>query len=275
MSTALRPRPKSAGSAPSRHSPVPGWTPNRVRAELKVFLAGREEWPTFREFQRNGRRSLREAVTHLGGARHWAEELGVRFVEHKPGYAPIWTEARIRSELRSFLGDRHTWPRRKDFEAAGRKTLRDAVLRTGGPERWAAEFGLPRPDERSGSRRIWTEERIERELRSFVGQSQRWPSTREFVDAGETRLQAAVYAWGGVAHWCERLSIQAPESTRAQREPLWTDRRIAAELEEFCAGRSRWPLFREFEQAGRGDLYRAASRHGGVGRWQRRLGLEP
>ena len=273
MSTALRPTPKSAGSAPSRHSPVPGSTPNRVRAELKVFLAGREEWPTFREFQRNGRRSLREAVTHLGGAATGRRSSAFASSSTSPvtrrsgprrGSAPAALLPGRPAHLAAAQGLRGRRP----------QTLRDAVLRTGGPERWAAEFGLPRPDERSGSRRIWTEERIERELRSFVGQSQRWPSTREFVDAGETRLQAAVYALGGVAHWCER-QIQAPESTRAQREPLWTDRRIAAELEEFCAGRSRWPLFREFEQAGRGVLYRAASRHGGVGRWQRRLGLEP
>jgi hypothetical protein len=246
-----------------------------VREELENFLSGREEWPTFRDFQRHGKRGLREAVTHLGGARYWAEELGVPYVEHKPGYPPIWTEQKIRSELRSFLRGLKTWPRRKDFEAAGRKMLRDAVLRSGGPERWAQEFGLPRPDERSGSCRIWTEERIERELRRFLGEAQRWPSSREFIDAGETRLQAAIYAWGGVQHWCERLGIEARKSTRAPRGRLWNDRRIGDQLEQFCAGRSRWPRFREFEEAGLGDLYRAASRHGGVGRWQRRLGLAP
>jgi hypothetical protein len=246
-----------------------------MREELEVFLTGRAEWPPYRAFQRDGKRGLRDAVTRFGGARHWASEIGIPYVEHKPGYAPIWTEEKIHSELRDFLAGWETWPRRKDFEDAGRKTLRDALLRAGGPERWAEEFGLPRTDERSGSRRVWTEERIEQELRSFLGGSQRWPSSRAFHDAGRARLLAAVYAWGGVSDWCQRLGIEPPQHLGRRRKQAWSELRIGAELEQFCAGRTRWPRFHEFERAGRGDLYRAASRKGGVRRWQRRLGLAP
>jgi hypothetical protein len=54
----------------------------------------------------------------------------------------------------------------------------------------------------------------------------------------------------------------------------WTPDRIRRELDMFCANRSAWPTAREFKTAGRGDLYVAASRYGGVAHWASELGLE-
>ena len=65
------------------------WTDERIREELQSFLADRTEWPTYREFERNGRKALRDAITQAGGAERWAQEMGVRFVRHPPGYAPV------------------------------------------------------------------------------------------------------------------------------------------------------------------------------------------
>jgi hypothetical protein len=53
----------------------------------------------------------------------------------------------------------------------------------------------------------------------------------------------------------------------------WTQERIRAALEEFCAERDGWPSASEFKQAGRFDLYVAASRYGGIGFWTSELGL--
>lgn len=53
----------------------------------------------------------------------------------------------------------------------------------------------------------------------------------------------------------------------------WTEERIRASLEEFCAGRDGWPSASEFKQAGRFDLYVAASRYGGIKFWTSELGL--
>lgn len=261
------PRARAKASRPS------GWSEERIGEELKEFLAGQPEWPSYRDFQRQGKKALRDAVTRMGGAPYWAERLGVAYVERLPGYAPIWTEERIRADLASFLRGRKVWPSRIEFERAGLKTLRDAIGRTGGPPRWAAEFGLPRRDERRGSRRVWTDERIESELRTLLAGSGQWPSTRAFRDAGKEPLLAAIYARGGPDRWCRRLGIPLPRRRGRRRERRWSEERIHADLKEFCAGRAGWPLFREFEDSGKGALYRAASRHGGVGRWKRRLGL--
>jgi len=53
----------------------------------------------------------------------------------------------------------------------------------------------------------------------------------------------------------------------------WTQERIRAALQEFCAGRNGWPTAAEFKQAGRFDLYVAASRYGGIRFWTSELGL--
>jgi len=60
----------------------------------------------------------------------------------------------------------------------------------------------------------------------------------------------------------------------AGRKRKWTEERIRTELEAFCAGRSDWPRAHDFKSAGRGDLYLAASRYGGIEYWAAELGYE-
>jgi hypothetical protein len=60
----------------------------------------------------------------------------------------------------------------------------------------------------------------------------------------------------------------------AGRKRKWTEERIRTELEAFCAGRSDWPRAHDFKSAGRGDLYLAASRYGGIESWAAELGFE-
>lgn len=62
-------------------------------------------------------------------------------------------------------------------------------------------------------------------------------------------------------------------SRRPGRPRMWNDLRVERELRDFLAGRSSWPRQEEFLSAGRGDLYAAASRAGGIPRWRRVFGL--
>ena len=144
-----------------------GWPDARIESELRKFLAGRPVWPSYAEFVAGGRGTLREAITKRHGARAWAELIGVEWIERRSGYAPRWTAERVRRELEPFLEQRTLWPSRKEFEAAGLKTLRDALQRLGGVDMWAAEFGLPRATLASGSTRVWDEQRIEEAVKSL------------------------------------------------------------------------------------------------------------
>jgi hypothetical protein len=64
----------------------------------------------------------------------------------------------------------------------------------------------------------------------------------------------------------------APPAHAARR--TWTSERIRSELVSFCAARRSWPSAEEFKRAGRGPLYVAASRYGGIAFWAAELGLE-
>jgi hypothetical protein len=60
---------------------------------------------------------------------------------------------------------------------------------------------------------------------------------------------------------------------RRRRPARWNETRIERELRTFIAERENWPSPKEFRDAGRGDLYAAASRAGGIARWRRTLGV--
>ncbi len=75
-------------------------------------MKGRREWLTYREFQRAGSKALRDNVTRHGAARRWAADVGLPYVEHRPGYTPIWTEEHIREQLADYLAGREVWPSR-------------------------------------------------------------------------------------------------------------------------------------------------------------------
>jgi hypothetical protein len=247
-----------------------------IEAELRQFLAERAVWPSYREFVAEGHRGLREAITRHRGARYWAERVDVQWIKRPPGYAPRWTEERVRGELEAFLAGRDAWPSANEFHAAGLNLLREAVKRLGGVEVWATKFGLARPKHSAGSTRIWDHQRLEHTIGPLVRYLGRWPKKSEFRQAGLESAQAAVYRYGGVEYWREHFGVTAgsahgPVPTRR----VWTERRIEEELRAYCAGRTVWPSAREFTHDGHGRLYNAASLHGGIGLWQQRLGLQP
>jgi hypothetical protein len=249
------------------------WTEDRIRRELRRFMAGRTEWPPYREFQRAGLKALRDNLTRQGGARRWAEEIGVSYVKHRPGYATVWTQERIREDLRAYLAGRKEWPSRERFERDGHTALRNAINRTGGPDRWATEFGLPRPNRLSGIRRGWTPELVEQQLRKLIGDGATWPSRREFDAAGLRPMLCSIYAHEGLEYWATRMGVALRPGLARPAQRFWTMDRIREELERFCAGRVVWPTEREFVHAGQRPLYGAASRNGGVAWWADLLGL--
>jgi hypothetical protein len=104
--------------------------------------------------------------------------------------------------------------------------------------------------------------RSEYERITGVGRSQAAYDLAELVSAG--RLIRV-----GRGRSTRYLLAHEPASQRR-----WTPDRIRRELEAFCRGRSAWPTASEFKTAGRGDLYVAASRYGGVAHWAGELGLD-
>jgi hypothetical protein len=249
------------------------WNDESIERELRAFLAGRPAWPPYREFQRAGLKSLRDAVTRTGGAKRWARKVGTRYVAHRPGYAPIWTDERIRMDLREYLAGRDEWPSREQFDADDQTALRNAVNRTGGPDRWAADFGLRRTTRLSGVRRGWTHQVVEAELKRLIGKQKMSPPQRAFEQAGLASMLRSINRHEGAAYWAGRLGVEQRAALGHAQPRYWTDERIRRELKRFCRGRDVWPTETEFIEAGKRLLYCAASRNGGVARWAAELGL--
>jgi len=267
---------RSEGAGSARSPGGSGQIEERIERELREFLAGREVWPSYREFVQAGRRSVREAVSEHHGARYWARRIGVAWVERPPGYAARWTEERVSRELEAFLAGREVWPPASEFEAAGLGLLREAIKRLGGVEVWATRFGLPRLNNLAGSRRVWDERRLRKAIGPLVKRHGRWPTKSEFRQAGLESAQSAVYRYGGVAYWRAQFGLPAEQRGRAARtRRVWTDERVESELADYCAGRSEWPTQQEFIRDGKARLYKQASLHGGIARWQKQLGLRP
>jgi hypothetical protein len=101
-----------------------------------------------------------------------------------------------------------------------------------------------------------------------VSRSQAAYDLAELVEAGIlTRL-------GGGRATRYRLTKPAQAARSEERgRRRWTNERIRAELEAFCASHETWPSAAEFKAAGHSDLYVAASRYGGVGFWANELGF--
>jgi len=78
---------------------------------------------------------------------------------------------------------------------------------------------------------------------------------------------------GSSTRYAFSASVARPRRSGPGRPEKWTDTVVERELRAFVAGRSRWPRPTEFREAGRGDLYSAMVRKGGVGRWRRIVGL--
>lgn len=79
---------------------------------------------------------------------------------------------------------------------------------------------------------------------------------------------------GSATRYVFSAAVQSPPVGKRRGRPAkWNDALIEHELRSFLADRSAWPSPKEFQEAGHGDLYAAASRSGGITRWRRVCGL--
>jgi hypothetical protein len=111
------------------------WTDERIEAELRAVLAGKD-WPGIRGLKALSPRLHAVLFKDPRGTNFWVERLGLAPRRRQ------WDDARIRAELDRFLGDRHDWPSKREFQAAQMSYLLTAVYKHGGPERWAGEMGV-------------------------------------------------------------------------------------------------------------------------------------
>jgi DNA invertase Pin-like site-specific DNA recombinase len=195
-----------------------GWDDAEIERRLRVFTADRDIFPTPQQFLAAGERRLYDHVTLRGGGPVWAARLGLPFDQGQRKTMLLWTADRVRNELAEFLSDKETWPTMAEFKACGKGQLRRELIRFGGQEYWAGQFGLPLANQR-GPHLAWPEERIERELRALIGDRTEWPRRREFDAAGLNGCYAALWRGDGVDAWARRMGVSPPPPCRGGRKP--------------------------------------------------------
>lgn len=182
---------------------------------------------------------------------------------------PPWSEDRVARELEAWFAQRafEERPTYATFVRDGRKRLHAALMRTGGPQRWAQELGvLLREHPPGGGLR---DDEVLPTLRSLLGKHrpQRFPTISWFERHGPRGLAAAIRRTGGIAHWAAVLNMPPPPGTH------WTDELIESELRRVCADATRWPSRADFEAAGAASLLRGVYAGRGSRWWAQRLGL--
>ncbi len=103
-----------------------------------------------------------------------------------------------------------------------------------------------------------------------LGRSAANTDLRRLVQHGVLRTRGS----GSATRYLFSISAVRPATMERRGRPArWNETRIERELRTFIAERENWPSPKEFRDAGRGDLYAAASRAGGIARWRRALGV--
>lgn len=123
--------------------------------------------------------------------------------------------------------------------------------------------------ERLQAPKIWAARRVEKDLRLFLNERNRWPGYREFADSGRGRLYHQVLLWGGPYYWAARFGLRP-----GRRTVHWNDERIHAALSAVLKDQQVWPTSREFKAWGLGPLRSAVIRHRGIPYWADRFGVE-
>ncbi len=63
-------------------------------------------------------------------------------------------------------------------------------------------------------RRVWTDDHIEQELRELIGETEVFPSIKDFKDQGKWNLYSAIQRYGGPESWATKVGV-----ARSRKEP--------------------------------------------------------
>jgi hypothetical protein len=117
------------------------WTDEAIAAALDEMLAGRGDWPTWREMRAAGHSGLMQHLNRKGTRAAWARKYGVHPQSRRPP-PRRWTDEAIAAALDEMLAGRDDWPTRREMRAAGYYGLSQHLGRTGTQAQWARKYGV-------------------------------------------------------------------------------------------------------------------------------------
>jgi hypothetical protein len=114
----------------------------------------------------------------------------------------------MKEEVAAMTTNRSDWPRSREFEAAGKRPLYEAITRKKLRKRMARELGLSLPPDRRVVRGRWTEPAIRAALDELLRDRDHWPTQSEFHAAGLNSLRVQLHRDGSRDVWARRYGIK-------------------------------------------------------------------
>jgi hypothetical protein len=244
--------------------PSLGWSEGRIETELREYLAGKAVWPSWAEFEGDGRRALRTAVRSTGGAYRWAGKLKVALPDTRRE-ARRWSYEELKSGIEQVATSNGLFPARCEFSATGYQLLYDAMMRLRLRSALAADLGLELPSGRVSANFRWTELAIRHSLDGFLVGRTVWPGDSEFRRAGLGGMLSAVRRDGTVAAWARQYELKLPNH--------WTGEAIRVALDELVTGRRYWPTRASFYDSNLAGLYTLLMKTRTMETWRDEYGL--
>lgn len=194
--------------------------------------------------------------------------------------------AQMLAQLRALVADADQMPRNRVFKQAGVKRLWDQMVANGGVELWSALLDVQPPPprghaaaERHKQRQQRAEHhqaqriaRIDATLTMLIARHgrERFPTQRQFREAGVSADLELLRRNEGVAFWAERHGLPAPVHTKRGGVEGY-ERALREIVDEL----GRFPTVGELHQHGHASLYQLLKRTGGLDAWARKLGVDP
>ncbi len=127
--------------SPNQRGPVPRWTDEQIESALRALAKPGDPFPTCAEIDAAGR-GLDRAIGTGPKRIAWARRLGLK-PDGRSRHC-VYTDARIKRDLKRLLRRRRTYPTQKDFIAADQLRLYQAIGRSAlGHRGWAARLEAP------------------------------------------------------------------------------------------------------------------------------------
>jgi site-specific DNA recombinase len=189
------------------------WSRERVENELRDYLRGRSKWPTYLDFDQDGKRQLRRALRWYDTPESWARTFGLDLTASQRSRNGRSYE-QLFAEMAEFSAGRSDWPRRAEFTATGRGQLYEEIVRQHMDTRLAADLRL----KLSARKRPWTDDKIKEALDGFLDGRDFWPSRKEFAAAGLRGLHATLQRRQVQDEWAARYGLERIRSGGSAKE---------------------------------------------------------
>lgn len=173
---------------------------------------------------------------------------------HYPGY---WTRERTIREIRSVIKNYGAFPTRHTLRKVGKSSLEFAMDKYGGANYFRELLGY---EVKKHNHHYWTEEKVIERLKDFVAKSGIFPSHKDLIRSGHSKLAAQVEHKGGFKKF-QKLFGYSPKH---KPDGYYQNKgNILAECRKISLMLKHFPTAAELLTLRQNTLRRAISRAGG------------